>query len=299
MSNVTYLSNRALNEMEVWRKNFYQEVMIYLAEQCTCNSKYISCVEVDPRIKPGYDAGYVFFGPNDIMIAEIRWNRAGRCTDFLVYEDKINDVRVMLAKRRAERARAKSVNRSLEQARKREQPFKKGMEELVYAVKRNIKEVVAAGAFVAVLATSMFSMHEVLNPDYINDSYRSGYQAVSVETHRTNDNSGYWYDYGDIAERFDAETMDFDSYVYGTYKNVGWNQESRIDCMNSLFRQFNLQGITNYSSFLEYCDAKGVCKEKDGNLVIDTAKFCSVMEEYMESLNVVDEFQEDKSMNRM
>lgn len=299
MSNVTYLSNNVLAKMDSWRKEYYQDAMRYLAEQCTCDTKYISCVEVDPRIRPGYDAGYVFFGPKDIMIAEIRWNRNGKCSNFLVYEDKIDDIRERLAIRRAERARAKSVNRSAEQAKKREQPFKKGMEELLYAVKRNIKEVVAIGAFVAIMTTSVFSMHEILHPDYINDSYKSGYQAVSLETFRTNDNTGFWYDYSDIAERFDAETMDFDSYVYGTYSNVGWNQESRIDCMNSIFRYFKLLGVTDYSSFLQYCDSKGVCKEEDGKLVIDTTEFCSVMEEYMESLNNVNEFQEDKSMNRM
>ena len=90
--------------------------------------------------------------------------------------------------------------------------------------------------------------------------------------------------------------MDFDSFVYGTYKNVGWNQESRIDCMESLFRQFNIRGITDFASFLDYCNSKGACKEKDGKLVIDSGKFCSIMEEYMESLNNVNEFREDKSI---
>ena len=194
MSNVTYLSNDVIRQMSVWRNNYYQEVINYLAHQCTCSTKYISCVEVDPRIKPDYDSGYVFFGPNDILLGEIRWKKNGKCTDFLVYDDKINEVREMLFRKRAERARAKSVNRTLEEGRKREQPFKKGMEELAYVVKRNVKEVIAIGAFVAVMATSMISMNNVLKPDYINDSYKSGYQAVSIETHRTNDNSGYWYD---------------------------------------------------------------------------------------------------------
>lgn len=299
MSNVSYVSNNIAKKMYAWNKEYYQKTVLYLAQQCTCSSKYISCIEVDPEIKPDYDAGYVFFGPNDIMIGEIRWKKNGRCTDFLVYEDNIKDIRNMLAKRRAERARAKSVNRSLEEAKKREQPFKKGMEELIYAVKRNIKEVIAVGAFVAILATSMASINNALNPDYINDSYTFGSNAVSSETHRTNDNSGYWYDYGDIAGRFDPETMDFDSFVYGTYKNVGWNRESRIDCMDSLFRRFYLQGLTNYDTFVDYCNSKGVCEEKNGQLVIDTGKFCSLMEEYMRSLNIVDDFQEDKTINRM
>lgn len=298
-SNVTYLTNSIVQQMSVWRNTYYQEVVYYLAQQCTCGTGRISCVEIDPREKPDYDAGYVFFGPNNIMIGEIRWKRNGRCTDFLVYDENLLEVRRYLAKKRAERARAKSVNKSLEEAKSREQPFKKGLEELAYVIKRNVKEAVAIGAFVAVMATSMFSMHNILNPDYINDSYTSGYQAVNYETHRTNDNGGYWYDYSDIAGRYE-ETMDFDSYVYGTYKNVGWNRESKIDCMNTLFSHFHSQGITAYTSFKDYCMAKGACVEKDGRMVIDTGLFCNIMEEYMESLNKVNEFNNDnKGIGRL
>lgn len=300
MSNVTYLNQRVLNEMSSWRNEYYLAIVNYLAQQCTCSTKYISCIEVDPRIKPGYDPGFVFFGPNDVMLGEIRWNRRGECTDFLEYKDNILEVRQMIARKRAERARAKSVNSSLQEAKFRERPYRTGMQELAYFVKRNVKEVVATAAFVAVMATSIISMNNMLHPSYINDSYNSGYQAVNIETHRTNDNSGYWYDYSDIAGRYDPETMDFDSYVYGTYKNVGWNQESRIDCMENLFYQFKLEGHTYYSSFKDYCIAKGACKERNGVTVIDTAKFCDIMEEYMESLNVVDDFQNDsKGRNKL
>ncbi|MGN1372063.1 MAG: hypothetical protein ACI4XM_07320 [Candidatus Coprovivens sp.] len=296
MSNTTYISDIIVKQMNMWSSKNYQDIVNILARQCTCSTKYISCIEFNPIVNPNYDAGYVFLGPNNILLGEIRWKSNGKCSDFLVYEDNIMEVRNMLAKKRAERARAKSVNRSLEEARKREQPFKKGMKELLNAVKKNFKEVVAVGAFIVVLAASMSSMHSILNPEYINDSFSAGYKAVSSETHRTNDNSGYWYDYGDIARLYDEDTMDFDSFVYGTYKNVGWNQESRIDCMESLFRQFNIRGITDFASFLDYCNSKGACKEKDGKLVIDSGKFCSIMEEYMESLNNVNEFREDKSI---
>ena len=70
--------------------------------------------------------------------------------------------------------------------------------------------------------------------------------------------------------------------------------------MNSLFTQFNNQGLTYYDSFKDYCAAKGACVEKDGRLVIDTKEFSKIMEEYMESLNTVNEFKDEgKGMNRM
>ena len=136
----------------------------------------------------------------------------------------------------------------------------------------------------AALASSVVSMGNALNPDYVNDSYNAGYQAVSYETHRTQDNQGYWYDYHDIAARYD-EQYDFDSWVYGTYKNVGWNQQSKLSCMDEVFDALEDRGITEYDSFLEYCDAKGVCIEKDGKLVIDTKEFRKLTEDYMRQLN--------------
>lgn len=299
MSNIAIRTN-IINEMSIWRQDYYSQVMSSLSRVCTCPSKYISCVEIDPRLKPDYDSGYVFFGPRDVLLAEIRWNKKGQCTDLLVYDDNIEKVRAYMNRKRAERARANSVNKSQEEARRREQPFKKGMSELVYVIKRNFKEVAAATAFVAVIGASIISMNNVLHPDYINDSYNSGYKAVSVETHRTYDNQGFWYDYSDIARLYDSETMDFDSFVYGTYKNVGWNQESRYDCMDSLFHHFNSMGYTSCDTFKEYCNSKGACVEKNGRLVIDPGLFSNIMEEYMEALNDVEEFKNaDTGKNRL
>lgn len=289
MSNIAVRTN-IINEMTIWRREYYSQVMSSLARVCTCPSRYISCIEIDPRMKPDYDAGYVFFGPNDILLAEIRWNRRGENTDLLVYDDRIDEVRTLMNKKRAAQAREKSVNRTKEQAAKRKQSFKKGLSELTYVIKRNYKDLLKATAFIVVVGASIISMNNVLHPDYINPSYDYGYQAVSDETHRTSDNQGYWYDYSDIARTYDSETMDFDSFVYGTYKHVGWNQESRYDCMDSLFSHFYRNGYTSCSSFLEYCDSKGACVEKDGRLVIDAKEFSNIMEEYMESLNHVEEF---------
>lgn len=297
-NSLSYRTSDVINEMYIWRKENYQNAVNYLAQLCRCKPSIISCEELDPRMKPDYDPGYVFFGPRNIMLGEIRWDQEGICSGFLVYEDNIRRVESYITQKRLERARQKSVNRTKEQAESRELSFKKGFDELAYFVKRNIKDVARAAVFVAVIGASVLSIHNTLNPSYINDSYTSGYQAVSYETHRTNDNSGYWYDYSDIASSYD-ESMDFDSFVYGTYKNVGWNTESKIDCMESLFKQFHLHGITHYSSFKDYCDAKGACELEDGKLVINTRKFCNIMEEYMDALNTVSELQSKESSKGM
>lgn len=281
MSNTAVVDTKITREMNAWAKADYTYIVNHLARMCTCNTKYISCVQIYPGDKPGYDCGFVFFGPRDVMLGEIRWDRRGQCTDFIAYEDKIAEVHDYLARRRAERARQKSVNRSLEQSKSREVSLGK---ELGAFLKRHIKEIAATACLVAAISSSVVSLGNTLNPDYINDSYKAGYQAVNVETHRTSDNDGFWYDYGDIAARYD-EKYDFDSWVYGTYKNVGWNKQSKLSCMDELFDYLEDRGITEYDSFLEYCDAKGVCVEKDGKLVISTGEFSKVTEDYMRQLN--------------
>lgn len=293
MSN-TAIANNTMYEMSQWSRQYYSEVVEYLSKSCGCNPKRISCREYDPITKPKFDSGFVFFGPNNTKIAEIRWRKSGRCTGLYEYPDNIKEVRQKIALDNVRRAREKSVQESIDRGKRTNAiPYRKGTKEYAYAIKKRVAKVVGTIALVAIMASSAVSMHNVFNPDYINDSYDAGYQAVSIETHRTNDNEGYWYDYGDIAERYDEETMDFDSYVYGAYKNVGWNQQSRLDCMESLFRQFNLQGITNYSSFVSYCDAKGVVVEKDGELIVDTGAFSEMMEDYMRELNASQELEEN------
>ncbi len=300
MKNSTELNTQIVAEMGQWLKTNYRVVARDLAKQCTCSDDKIHCEEILPIYENSREGflkyGYSFYGPKGLLLADIGYDENGKFHDLGTYDENINKIRDGLARarmRNAERARAKSVNVSREAEIQRQQPYQKGMlDELLYAVKRNIKDVAAVAAFVAVLATSALQMNNLLNPDYINPDYTSGYQAVVLETHRTNGNDGYWYDYGDIAERYDP-SMDFDSYVYGTYKNVGWNMSSKIDCMNSLFSHFCAQGITPYSSFTEYCEDKGVCYEKDNKLLVDTKAFSDVMESYMESLNEVREFQND------
>lgn len=280
----TLINNRINREMNEWRRGNYSEVMDNLARMCGCNIKYISCLEIFPDSKPGYDAGYVFFGPKDTVLGEIRWDKNGRGTDFYLYEDNVVKIHDYIARRRAQRAKEKSVNKSREQAQSRAVSFRKGLDELAYVAKRNVKELVMVGAVVAMLATSAVVIKNTVTRDYINNDYTAGYQAVTVETHRTQGNDGYWYDYNDIAGHYD-EGMDFDSFVYGAYSNLGWNQQSRIDCMNDLFRQLHLDGVTEFNSFVAYCDALGLCNTKGDDLIVDTRAFSKYMEKYMKDYN--------------
>lgn len=203
-----------------------------------------------------------------------------------------------------EYSRLKSVNRSQEQEQLRQIVYsKKDMrdarrESFAKGAKAGLKRGFATGAIIAILAYSGFSLGKnaimtAINTNYDNPSVDAGYHAVSEETFRTQDNQGYWYSYYDIAKSYDADTMDFDAFVYGNYKNVGWNEASKLSCMDELFRQFNMCGITDCSSFLSYCEGKGVCKEVDGQMQVDTKAYESAVRDYLASLNEVQELEDN------
>lgn len=189
------------------------------------------------------------------------------------------------------RAKKKSVNANSSEEQRRRRAYKKGFERgyetgASQSYKNGVKTGIIVGAIAAILVSGYIAVvSNSFSPDYVNDSYKYGVEAVTLETHRTNDYQNYWYDYSDIAESFDAETMDFDSFVYGAYTKVGWNEESRLACMDNLFAYFSRLGITNYLSFSSYCESKGFCKEKGGKLVVDTSAFEKAVEKYMTTLN--------------
>ncbi len=281
------VSNTLLNKkMMLWERENYRDVFEYLAKECGCRVERISCELIDPVQKPGWDPGYCFYGPDNTYLAEIRWRRSdGSCTDFLVYDEEIQHARAYMMELRKRKAMKKSVNQTQEQAKSREIDYSIGLRDIKNFVLSYMKEITLTAACVAMLVVGANSMEAIINPSYTNDSYDSGRYAVSAETHRTQDNQNYWYDYSDIASRFDEERMDFDSYVFGTYETIGWNRESKIDCMDKLFYYFNLQDVTSYDSFVDYCNAKGVCIEKDGKLKVDTGDFRKCMIDYLEEYN--------------
>lgn len=169
-----------------------------------------------------------------------------------------------------ENARAKSVNRRREQERRRR-------------IKIALAKRAAAIAGVAVatsiiLAIAGNAYENFKNPEYANPSYDYGKAMVAAETHRTSDNENYWYDYGDIASGYN-EDMDFDSYVYGVFNNIGWNQQSRLEAMESVFWQLELRELTDYESFVQYCEELGVCYEEDGKTQIDFGEYREVIEQ--------------------
>ena len=276
---------RKMHKYEVEELDYMIE---HLSKLCGCRKQDITIERIVPGLNFNDNCSITFRGPQiegkSNFLGCVEWDNNGKFIDFEPADKNIMAIRQYYKSRERaamERARTKSVNRTVQQQEERQVSLGK---ELAGFIKSHVKELAVVTALVIALSSSVNFFKGEINKDYANPDYEAGYKIVSVETHRTQDNQNYWYDYWDIAGGYDY-SYDFDSWVYGVYDNVGWNQESKIDCMNEVFDKLEANGVTEYSSFVEYCESKGLCKEKDGKLVVDAKAYREFVKDYMLKLN--------------
>lgn len=295
IENNDVISNKIHFEMLGWEKACINEVKREVARRCQCSYLEISCDVIQPGFKSKSNPGYYFRGPNNSCVARIAWDLQTGLNTGLGFSKKAVTAELnKAAQKNLERARAKSVNKSPEQAKSREFDYEKGFEELKRFVTRNVREIVAVGAVAIMLTAGMVRMNNFINdlrnPAYANPSYVYGEDVAYSETHRTSDVNVVWYDPVDMAAKY-KENMDFDSFVYGVFNNISW---SRTDMMNELFNSLNARGHTNYKSFIAYCDDLGVCYEEDGKKRVDVDEYRKVIEARLIKYN-----QEQESIHKM
>ena len=86
---------------------------------------------------------------------------------------------------------------------------------------------------------------------------------------------------------------DIDIYIYRVYDAAGWNAESKLLCMDELMEDLYNEGYTPYRTFLEYCQSKGLVKEKDGEIVVDTSAYEKKLEQIIERLELVHQYMDE------
>lgn len=123
-----------------------------------------------------------------------------------------------------------------------------------YYIKR-IKILIGTTAVVVAIATSSIdSIYEnVLNKITlvkIADEFQK--DIISPETHRTTDNSNYFYDYIDLAKKIE-DYGDIDEAVYLLNYNIGEEQTNQV------------LAHTEYESFDKYKEVKGYKDNKEFN----------------------------------
>lgn len=89
-----------------------------------------------------------------------------------------------------------------------------------------------------------------------------GYQSVVENTHRTEDNKGYWYDTQAIASDL-ASSKDYDDDVYGAYYRVNADGYNVDGTMNDIISQ-----SSDYTDFKDYLRSQGLIKE-DGTIDVN------------------------------
>ncbi len=88
-------------------------------------------------------------------------------------------------------------------------------------------------------------------------------------------------------------SSDIDMYINSVYVAVGWNNESRLLCMDELMADLASEGYTPYSTFFEYLQSKGFVKEKDGEMVVDESAYQRAYKQYVENLEDIERLQEE------
>ncbi len=159
-----------------------------------------------------------------------------------------------------------SVNQDNVQAVQRRMSYAKKSRKKSNHRKKVVVAILLALSLAAGSKYAFDTMHPYFDGSYVNHSYTVGYDSINSSTHRTSDNTGYWYDVDNIARLYDESDMDFDSYVYGSYCGMDTN---RVDNMNDLFWQFKMRGITDYGKFTDYIKGFGCVKTVDGQEIAD------------------------------
>ena len=105
-----------------------------------------------------------------------------------------------------------------------------------------------------------------------------GYQSVDENTHRTEDNKGYWYDTTTIASDI-ASSNDYDDNIYGAYYKIDSNGANVFGTMNDIIAK-----SSDYTDFTDYLRDHGLLKD-DGTIDINKyeAQASMALKEHMEN----------------
>ena len=105
-----------------------------------------------------------------------------------------------------------------------------------------------------------------------------GYQSVDENTHRTEDNKGYWYDTDSIASDI-VSSNDYDDNIYGAYYKIDSNGANVFGTMNDIIAK-----SSDYTDFKDYLKDHDLLKD-DGTIDINKyeAQASMVLKEHMEN----------------
>ncbi len=140
----------------------------------------------------------------------------------------------------------------------------------VYKARLKVLAVaVAAATSVAVSCVpgAIKSVSDTWTVNKLSHEFHAEY--VVPETHRTDDNEHYFYDYGDIAKHLE-EYGDFDEAVYLLNRDIGYYQTGQV------------LRWTPYESFTNYLNVKGYKDEDDFQ---DSMKKEIIMEMELQDMN--------------
>ncbi len=108
---------------------------------------------------------------------------------------------------------------------------------------------------------------------------------VTENTHRTSDNSGYWYDTDDIAFSISESDTDKECLLYAVYTKLDYNRMKHMNDIMARLGSYDSE-YEQYKNFEDYIIKRGFVKET-GELDIEGYK--KYMNEYVCTMSRVEE----------
>ena len=165
----------------------------------------------------------------------------------------------------------------------RKKAYKKGMTKGIR--KGFIRGSLASFALAASITLGYAGAKEITHHYPSNIGYEAACEAYRENTHITVDHKNYWVDFMKVAEDYNPEEMDLDSYIYGVYCGLSdVDSKTRLVDMNEFVYKLFILNKTEYSSFVEYCVSRGLCEEVDGELKINEEKYRKAIRDYMKEI---------------
>lgn len=130
--------------------------------------------------------------------------------------------------------------------------------------KRN-KKLLGAAVGGAIAALGIANVADtMIDNSVINGLAREFHsEVVRPETHRTNDNKNYFYDYGDILQTM-KEMDDFDEAVFLLSECIGEEQTSIV------LQGSDYESLAGYMEIKGYKDSKDFAEDMRGRILVET-----------------------------
>lgn len=100
----------------------------------------------------------------------------------------------------------------------------------------------------------------------------AGFNDAKESFHQSKQKDKIWFDNESILKKYDSK-YNFDAYIFGLYYGIRVYTKEHTIILNKLFPILKENKITEYDSFLSYCENLNCIIKNDNNIEIDEDRY--------------------------